>query len=177
MYRYLVSVFTAAWFVNPVQAQQFAQDDWAASRIGQVCYVFTTRAARDTSGALIFRFEEHGYNAGFAYEYKPWPGETEAPWDPDDFVLLEVDGEEVWLGEEMFAGQGATGYRADMTSGMVTEMIAGLAAAERSVSFSMERQAKGETWLYGLFSVAGFRETMAEAGALCQFDPFALPQS
>jgi len=162
---------------TPVAAQQFGSGDWAASKIGQTCYVFTVRSARDTSGALIFRFQENGFNADFSYEYQPWPGAQGAPWGTDDLVVLEVDGEEIWLGDEMLTAEGPTGYGASMTAGFVPEMIAAISRATNSVAYSMDRQADGEVVLYGLFSNAGFTESIKQAGEWCNFDPAALPSS
>ncbi|AVX03827.1 hypothetical protein [Maritalea myrionectae] len=176
--RYIIlALLVGLGFTSPAAAQTFSSGDWAASKIGQVCYVFTTRSARDTSGALVFRFENQGYNAGFSYEYAPWPGETGAPWGENDYVALEVDGEVTWLSDEMLADLGPTGYNASMTSGFVSEMITELNGASDSIGFAMERQSDGETVLYGLFSPAGFTESMARAGEMCQFSPSALPAS
>ena len=163
--------------MTAASAATYKNGDWAAARIGQTCYVFTQRAARDTSGALVFSFGPGGYNAGFAYEYAPWPGESGAPWDEDDTVILEVDGQEVWLGEEMFPGEGPNGYRADMTGGFVSEMIATLKASQSTVSVNFDRAAHGEVWLYGSFAIAGFAASLAEGGAMCGFDPSRLPSS
>ncbi|WP_424982741.1 hypothetical protein [Maritalea sp. S77] len=176
--RFLATILLASLgLATPAIAQTYSSGDWAAAKIGQVCYVFTTRSARDTSGALVFRFEDKGYNAGFSYEYAPWPGETGAPWGEDDYVVLEIDGEATWLGDEMFTDLGPTGYNASMTSGFVSEMITEINKASNSVGFAMERQSDGETVLYGLFSAAGFAESMANAGEMCQFSPSALPTS
>jgi hypothetical protein len=158
-------------------AQTYQSGNWAAAKVGQVCYVFTQRAARDTSGALVFSFGPGGYNAGFAYEYAPWPGESGAPWDRDDSVILEIDGQEIWLGEEMFTDEGLHGYRADMTGGFVPEMITALQASRSTVSVNFDRPAKGEVWLYGSFASEGFSASLSEAGAMCGFDPNRLPAS
>lgn len=162
---------------SSAHAAPFQSGNWAAARIGQTCYVFSLHAARDTSGALVFSFGPGGYNASFAYEYAPWPGENEVPWDADDTVVLEVDGEEIWLGEEMFTGEGTNGYRADMTDGFVPEMIAALQAAQSTVSVNFDRAAHGEVWLYGGFNIDGFSESLTEAGVQCGFDPNHLPSS
>lgn len=176
--RFLATAFTACLgLASPAMAQTFSDGDWAASKIGQVCYVFTTRAARDTSGALVFRFEDQGFNAGFEYEYAPWPGETGAPWSDEDYAVLEIDGEATWLGDEMSTALGPNGYIASMTSGFVSELIAELNGASNTIGFSMERQTDGETVLYGLFSTAGFAQSMNSAGEMCRFDPSALPSS
>lgn len=172
-----IALIASLGFAFPAAAQTFSSGDWAASKIGQVCYVFTTRAASDTSGALVFRFEDKGYNAGFSYEYAPWPGETGAPWGENDYVALEVDEEVTWLSDEMSTDLGPTGYNASMTGGFVSEMITELNGASDSIGFAMERQSDGETVLYGLFSPAGFTESMARAGEMCQFSPSALPAS
>ena len=161
----------------PAFAATFESGNWAAAKIGQACHVFTQRAARDTSGALVFSFGPQGYNASFAYEYAPWPGETGAPWDEGDSVLLEVDGEEIWLGEEMFPGESHHGYRADMTDGFVSEMIAAALGAKSSISVNFDRAAQGEVWLYGKFATDGFAASLARAGEWCGFDPGSLPSS
>ncbi len=161
----------------PVSSQQFGEGDWAASKIGQVCYVFTVRSARHTSGNLIFHFENQGFNAGFRYEYEPWPGETDAPWGSDDYVVLEVDNEEIWLGDEMFPEEGRTGYLATMTQGFVSEMITELEGATNSVAYAMYSEEQAENQTFGLFSVAGFSESLAKAGEWCQFNPSDLPSS
>lgn len=161
----------------PASAATFESGNWAAAKIGQTCHVFTQRAARDTTGALVFSFGPQGTNAGFAYEYAPWPGETGAPWDEGDFVLLEVDGQEIWLGEEMFAGPGPNGYTAGMTSGFVSEMIAAALGAQSSISVNFDRAAHGEVWLYGKFATDGLAASLTRAGAWCGFDPNRLPSS
>ncbi|MEL0435905.1 hypothetical protein [Phycobacter sp. K97] len=160
-----------------VSAATYKSGNWAAAKVGQTCYVFTQRAARDTSGALVFSFGPGGYNSGFAYEYAPWPGEDGAPWDQDDTVILEVDGQEIWLGDEMLAAEGLHGYRADMTDGFVPEMIAALRASQSTVSVNFDRAAHGEVWLYGSFATEGFSASLSEAGAMCGFDPSNLPAS
>lgn len=177
MRKVIAVPFLALALTSPAAAQQFGSGDWAASKIGQTCYVFTVRSARDTSGALVFSFEQQGFNANFSYEYAPWPGETGAPWGQDDYVVLEVDGEETWLGDEMFPLETSSGYGASITSGFVAEMIGEISGASNSVGYSMNLQAQGETVLFGLFSVAGFEQSMAQAGQWCQFDPKALPES
>lgn len=167
----------AALASGPAAAATFESGNWAAAKVGQTCHVFTQRAARDTSGALVFSFGPNGYNAGFAYEYAPWPGETGAPWDDGDFVLLEADGQEIWLGEEMFAGPGPNGYTADLTAGFVSEMIAVTLGAQSSISVNFDRAAHGEVWLYGKFATEGFAESLSRAGDWCGFDPQRLPSS
>lgn len=158
-------------------AATFESGNWAAAKVGQTCHVFTQRAHRDTSGALVFSFGPSGYNAGFTYEYAPWPGESGAPWDEEDFVLLEADGQEIWLGEEMLTTLAPNGYVADLTSGFVSEMIAVTLAAESDISVNFDRAAHGEVWLYGKFATEGFGASLARAGEWCGFDPARLPSS
>ncbi len=167
----------AALYEIPASAATFERGNWAAAKIGQTCHVFTQRAHRDTSGALVFSFGPGGYNAGFTYEYTPWPGETGAPWDEGDFVLLEADGQEIWLGEEMFAALAPNGYVADLTGGLVSEMIAVTLAAQSDISVNFDRTAHGEVWLYGKFATEGFGASLARAGEWCGFDPNRLPTS
>lgn len=175
--RILSILAVTCLLASGTSAATYQSGNWAAAKVGQACYVFTQRAARDTSGALVFSFGPKGYNAGFSYEYAPWPGETTAPWDEDDTVTLEVDGKEIWLGEEMFPGQDWRGYAAHMSGGLVPEMIAALLAAHSSVSVNFDRAAHGEVWLYGKFATEGFTATLTEAGAICGFDPLNLPSS
>ncbi len=162
---------------STTSAATFESGNWAAAKVGQTCHVFSQRAARDTSGALVFSFGPQGYNAAFTYEYAPWPGEAGAPWDEGDTVLLEVDAQEIWLGEEMFAGPGPNGYVADMTSGLVGEMVAATLAATSTISVNFDRAAMGEVWLYGKFATDGFAASLARAGEWCGFNPTQLPAS
>ncbi|MCV3270893.1 hypothetical protein [Roseobacter sinensis] len=158
-------------------ATQFQSGDWAAAKMGNRCFVYTERAAPDTSGTLIFSFDVKGFNAAFQYEYTPWPGETDAPWDEEDAVVLEVDGSALWLGDEMFTGYGAGGYVAEMTAGFVPEMLLNTMSAAQSVTVALDRVLLGETWVYGVFSISGFREALARAAEWCSFDPRNLPRS
>lgn len=158
-----------------------AQDysDWEFALIGQTCHVYTNAAARDTSGSLDFTFGPNGFNAGFTYIYRPWPGEeNEPPWDEqNDYVRIDIDNEEIWLGEEMFFGANANSYTADLTSGFVGEMLAAVSTAQQTVDFMVYRAEFDEAWLYGRFSVAGFNDTLAKAVEVCAFDPSRLPES
>ncbi|MFT6460413.1 hypothetical protein [Pseudophaeobacter arcticus] len=158
-------------------ADYFEHGDWATVKIGQVCYVYSLRSAKDTSGTLIFGFLEKGYNASFEYRYAPYPGETGAPWDEDDLVALSVDGEESWLGEEMMSGWDSQGYFTSLTGGFVSEMIGMVRAATDTVEVAFDREKLGERWVYGLFSATGFSATVVKAGEWCQFDPANLPSS
>ena len=163
--------------VSTASAFTFESGNWAAARVGHACHVFTQRAARDTSGALVFTFHNKGYSSSFGYDYHPWPGETGAPWDEEDFVILAFDGEESWLGDEMFTHQGIGGYGAYMTDGMVPDMISAILNSTSSVEVMLDRSAKGEVWLYGKFSSAGFAENLQRASEWCDFDPHNLPSS
>lgn len=175
--RILSLLATATLLASGASAATYQTGNWAAAKVGQTCYVFTQRAARDTSGALVFSFGPQGHNADFSYEYAPWPGETGTPWDEDDTVTLEIDGQEFWLGEEMFPDEDWRGYAAHMTGDFVPEMIAALLSAQTSVSVNFDRAAHGEVWLYGKFATEGFDATLREAGAICGFDPLNLPGS
>ncbi|MCK7613768.1 hypothetical protein [Roseibium sediminicola] len=161
----------------PVAAATFSSGDWEAARIGGTCLVYTNAAARDTSGSLQFSFDAKGYNAGFSYEYAPYTDNEEDPWSETDLVEITIDGEDIWLGEEMFpVGQSDPNSLA-MTGGFVKEMIAVVANAERTVDISVERESLGETWLYGRFSPVGFKESLAKAAEMCDFNPASLPES
>ncbi|MVO15925.1 hypothetical protein [Parasedimentitalea huanghaiensis] len=155
----------------------FESGDWAAAKVGHACHVFTQRAARDTSGALVFTFHNQGYSSGFGYDYHPWPGETAAPWDEDDFAVLAFDGQESWLGDEMFTHEGTGGYGAYITDGMVPDMITSILNSKTSIEVMFDRAAKGEVWLYGKFSPTGFAESLQKAGEWCAFNPRNLPSS
>ncbi|WP_300030075.1 hypothetical protein [uncultured Roseobacter sp.] len=167
----------AAFFLcaTSAKATQSQTGDWAAVRMGNQCFVYTQRAASHTSGTLIFSFDPEGFNAAFHYQYTAWPGETEAPWDEDDAVLLEVDGAEIWLGEEMFKDYREGRYVVELTAGFVPDMVLSLLGATDSVSVALDRTRLGETWVYGLFSASGFRETLTQAAEWCSFDPHNLP--
>lgn len=155
----------------------FERDHWATVKIGQVCFVYSLRSSRDTSGTLVFSFLERGYNPSFEYRYAPYPGETGLPWDPNDTVVLSLDGEEIWMGEEMMTAWDPHGDFATMTTGVVAEMIARVRAAETSVEVAFDRVELGEVWIYGLFSPTGFTATVVKAGEWCRFDPANLPAS
>jgi hypothetical protein len=159
-------------------AGQVQHADWAAAQIGNRCHVYSVRSAPDTSGTLIFSFSQGGYNASFEYEYRPWPGETETPWDEDDLVVLEVDDTATWLGDEMFPHVHAGGDILVMTGGFVPDMVLQMMSAQSTVGVALERAAHGgEVWLYGQFATAGFAESLAEAAAWCDFNPRNLPRS
>ncbi|TYC49398.1 hypothetical protein FMN50_25480 [Rhodobacterales bacterium] len=159
-----------------VAAAPFSSGDWEAARIGGTCLVYNNAAARDTSGSLQFSFDVKGYNAGFTYEYAPYTENEDAPWNDTDTVLISVDDEEIWLGEEMFPDGQANPNSLSMTSGFVKDMIAAVSNAQRSIDIAVEREDLGETWLYGLFSPAGFNESLARAAEMCNFDPAGLPE-
>lgn len=161
----------------PALAQGFSVGDWGAVRIGERCHVFTTRAARDTSGALVFQFSPGGYDAAFYYEYSPWSPDEDMPWDEGDEAILELDGVETWLADEMWLEAWPAGGRGDMTAGFVGDTLAAFAGAQRDIGVLIRRNRLGENWLYGLFSTSGYREAMAAAGEMCGFDPYQLPQS
>lgn len=170
-------LITCCSFTLPAAAQQFESGDWAATKTDQTCQVFTVRSSKHTSGRLIFRFDNQGFNADFGYEYEPWPGETEAPWGSEDEVVLEIDGEESWLAEEMSPLQNANGYGVFITAGFVQEVISAFGAAQNTVAVLMNRQPQGEKTVYGQFSVSGFSNSMGKASEWCQFTPTDLPSS
>ncbi|MQQ10224.1 hypothetical protein GFB49_17280 [Epibacterium sp. SM1979] len=160
------------------QGNYFESGNWAVVRMGKTCQMFTLRADRHTSGMLSFRFDEQGYNAGFSYEYYPWSNDEGAPWDQSsDYVELYVDDAAVWLGDEMFLGTHMGRDGASMTSGFVGEMIDALSKAKNNISVAVHISAKGETWTYGGFSTDGFTAVAQQAGAMCEFNPSALPAS
>lgn len=161
---------------TPAVASQFQSGDWSAVAIGNTCFVYTERAAPDTSGTLVFGFGGGGFNATFRYDYQPWPDEQGAPWDADDIVVLEIDGAPLWLSDEMFTGQDG-GYMASMTDGFVPDMVLTAMTATDTITFALDRSAFNETWIYGIFSVFGFRESLEQAAHWCDFDPRNLPRS
>lgn len=170
----ILAVLTAP---SAVAAATFSSGDWEAVRIGGTCLVYTNAAARDTSGSLQFSFDVKGFNAGFSYEYAPYTDNEEAPWSETDLVEITIDGEDIWLGEEMFPVGQADPNSLAMTGGFVKDMIAALATAERTIDISVERESLGETWLYGRFSPVGFNESLAKAAEMCDFNPAGLPES
>ncbi|WP_417243260.1 hypothetical protein [Celeribacter sp.] len=158
-------------------AGYFEHENWATVKIGEICHVFTLGSARDTSGTLIFSFPRNGYNSSFEYRYAPYPGETGAPWGPDDSVVLSFDDEETWIGDEMALERDSHGDFASLTSGFVPEVVTSVRTANHSVDVAIDRVDEGEIWLYGTFSAAGFSAALGKAGEWCQFDPAALPES
>ncbi len=169
----LALVFTTSM----AHATYFEHGAWATVKIGQVCKVFSLRSSRETSGTLVFSFMEKGFNPSFEYRYAPYPGETGAPWDEGDTVVLGVDGEESWLADEMSTGWDSYGDFAALTSGFVTDMITSLRAANDIVEVGFDRAQLGERWIYGQFSPIGFTATVVKAGEWCEFDPANLPSS
>jgi hypothetical protein len=167
-----------AWLpATSVAAAPLANGNWEAARIGGTCLVYTNAAARDTSGSLQFSFDVKGFNAGFSYEYAPYSDNEDDPWAETDLVEITIDGEDIWLGEEMFpVGQSDPNSLA-MTGGFVKDMIAAVANAQTNIDISVERESLGETWLYGRFSPVGFKESLAKAAEMCDFDPARLPES
>lgn len=172
-----ISLLVSAFAVAAAQAGQFQQGNWGAAMIGNQCHVYSLASARDTSGTLIFSFARDGYNASFTYEYTPWPGETETPWDEDDTTVLQVDGAAIWLGDEMFTGWGPGGDTISMTAGFVPDMVMQAMTARETLSVSLDRSAHGEIWLYGHFSTDGFAESLEQAASWCGFNPRNLPRS
>lgn len=158
-------------------AATFESGDWGTARIGHACHVFTTRAARHTSGALVLTFYQNGYNASFGYNYQPWPGETEAPWGEDDYPVLALDDETSWLGDEMFKDEGAVGYGMYLTGGMLPDLITSVRKANRAVDAILERSSPNEVVVLGTFSPEGFEPALQKAGEWCAFDPNNLPSS
>lgn len=158
-------------------AAPFSSGDWEAARIGSTCLVYNNAPARDTSGSLQFSFDVKGYNADFTYEYAPYTENEEDPWAETDLVEITIDGEDSWLGGEMFPVGLQDPYQISMTSGFVKDMAAAVADAQTTIDISVERESLGETWLYGRFSPAGFSESLAKAAEMCDFDPANLPES
>ena len=173
----LSTLSSLVFSTSRAHADYFEHGNWATVKIGQVCYVYSLRSAKDTSGTLIFGFLEKGYNASFEYRYTPYPGESGSPWDQEDYVVLSVDGSESWLGDEMTTGLDSHGDFASLTAGFVPEIIAMIRAATSNVEVAFDREKLGERWVYGLFSATGFSATVVKAGEWCQFDPANLPAS
>lgn len=173
----ILGVLPLAFNMSMAQAAGFEHGDWATVKIGQVCHVYTLRSSRDTSGTLVFSFLEKGYNPSFEYRYAPYPGETGSPWDANDTVVLSVDGEETWLGDEMTTGWDSHGDFASLTSGFVSDVIAMVRGARTNVEVAFDRAELGEQWIYGQFSAVGFTAAVVKAGEWCQFDPANLPSS
>lgn len=177
MRKVILSIAIACAFVQQAAAEQFESGDWAVTKVDDVCTVVTVRSAKHTSGQLLFSFKNYGFDASFSYIYTPWPGETDAPWGIDDEVVLEIDNEESWLSDEMSPYQPLDGYGVSITAGFIRDLISDIGAAQHSIGLSMNSQSSGEVMLYGLFSVAGFSDSIEKAGEWCQFDPSALPES
>ncbi|MBO9477750.1 hypothetical protein J7382_09410 [Shimia sp. R11_0] len=158
-------------------ATTFESGNWAAAHVGHACYVFTQFPAKHTSGALVLTFYNQGYNASLSYNYAQWPGETEAPWDANDYPALELDGEPSWLGDEMFTHDGPAGYSIEMTDGMLSEFIGAIDSTKSTIDVMIERETQKETVVFGRFSPEGFGQALQRAGEWCQFDPSNLPAS
>lgn len=156
---------------NAAQAATFESGDWGAAKVGHACHVFSTRAARHTSGALVLTFYQNGYNASFGYDYHPWPGETGAPWGEEDYPMIAFDEETSWLGDDI------GGYGLFMTDGMVPEVITSVKNAKQSVDILLDRSAQNEEVILGRFSPEGFAAAIQKAGECCAFDPKNLPSS
>lgn len=172
------TIFAASLaLAGTTQAATFESGDWGAAKIGHACHVFSTRAARHTSGALVLTFYQNGYNASFGYDYHPWPGETGAPWGEEDYPMLAFDDETSWLGDEMFTGDDIGGYGMSMTDGMVPEVITSVRNAKNSVDIMLDRSAQNEEVILGRFSPEGFGPALQKAGEWCAFDPNNLPSS
>ncbi|WP_269584142.1 hypothetical protein [Roseibium sp. Sym1] len=173
----LIAATLALLPAAPVAAAPFSSGDWETARIGGTCLVYTNAAARDTSGSLQFRFDVKGFNAGFSYEYAPYTDNEEDPWAETDLVEITIDGEDHWLGGEMFPVGPSDPHSLSMTGGFVKDMIAAVANAQTHIDISVERESLGETWLYGRFSPIGFSDSLAKAAEMCDFDPANLPES
>lgn len=159
------------------QAATFESGDWGAAKVGHACHVFSTRAARHTSGALVLTFYQNGFNASFGYDYHPWPGETEAPWSEEDYPMIAFDDEGSWLGDEMFTGEDIGGYGMYLTDGMLPDLISSIRTAQQSVDILLDRSAQNEVMLLGRFSPEGFEPALQKAGEWCAFDANNLPSS
>ncbi|SFA87711.1 hypothetical protein SAMN05421688_1404 [Poseidonocella pacifica] len=161
----------------PAAADVHRAGDWSAALIGQTCYVYSNAAARDTSGSLIFSFDKKGYNASFHYEYAPYHNDSGKPWDADDYAVIAADGQESWLGDEVFLEAWEAAGEGHMTGGFVADMVQLVANAQQSVDFMVYRAAHSEEWLYGRFFPGGFSEALSHAASWCEFNPSALPSS
>ena len=168
---------TSLALAGTAQAATFESGNCCAAKVGHACHVFTTRAARHTSGALVLTFYQNGYNAGFGYNYQPWPGETGAPWGDEDYPALAFDDETSWLGDELFKDDGLGGYGMYLTGGMVPDVISSLRNTNRSIDVMIERSSPNELVMLGQFSPEGFEPALQKAGEWCAFNPNSLPSS
>ena len=75
----LSTLSSLVFSTSRAHADYFEHGNWATVKIGQVCYVYSLRSAKDTSGTLIFGFLEKGYNASFEYRYTPTRGRAVRP--------------------------------------------------------------------------------------------------
>ena len=176
--RHTSAIFAAGLALSSAaQAATFESGDWGAAKVGHACHLFSTRAARHTSGALVLTFYQNGYNASFGYDYHPWPGETGAPWGEEDYPMIAFDDETSWLGDEMFTGDDIGGYGMFMTDGMVPEVITSVKNAKQSVDILLDRSTQNEEVILGRFSPEGFAAALQKASEWCAFDPDNLPSS
>ncbi|SFR09043.1 hypothetical protein [Poseidonocella sedimentorum] len=170
-----LAVLTLLIHTTAARAAYFEHGAWATVKIGHICHVYSLRSSRETSGALVFSFPERGYDASFEYRYAPYPGEVDDPWGPNDPVVIFVDGEESWIGEEMSTGWDSRGDFASLTTGFVPDMMSMVRGATGIVEVALDRVELGERWIYGQFSAEGFTATVVKAGEWCLFDPDNLP--
>jgi hypothetical protein len=156
--------------------QEWSHKDWRVEVSGSRCLM---RAGGDGEDYLLVGFDKDGYNAAFTYEPLIMRGAPVALSKTDEIILF-VDGQENWLGEEMFVSEGENEYGeysivASLTSGFVYELTMLL---RKSGSLEVrKRQADGAVSTLATFSLAGFAATYLKAAEWCKFNPDQLPMS
>ena len=171
-------LFMIATSAAKAQTAQWDHKDWQAQRFDNNCVV--TTVAQLTKSSLSIRVDDGGFNG--EVEYFGWPGDDDQYFmEPTDFIVLTIDGEESWLGEEF--GVVRSGWlrnrnniAAALTGGFTQEFI-DTAKRRSDVRFFRGPDGGGEWVALDQFSFSGFTAVWGKVAEWCGFNPNALPAS
>ncbi|MFN3259305.1 MAG: hypothetical protein ACE37J_01980 [Pikeienuella sp.] len=166
----------AGWASAEGAERDWAHKDWRAEMRGEVCSIHT---GGDAEGSFRLEFDRGGFNAEAIY-HPLWYRSEPQPLDFDDGFEILIDGEAIWLGDELSVYVGADEYgdyfrAAALTSGFVQELATALRAGGR-IGFVVLRAGR-EPALYDELSLSGFTANFLKAAEWCGFNPDALPAS
>lgn len=165
----------AGW-ATAEEARDWAHKDWRTEMREGRCSI---HAGGDAEGSFRLEFGRGGFDAAAVY-HPLWYRSEPQPLEMDDGFEILIDGEPIWLGDELFAYDGTDEYgdyfrAAALTSGFVQELATALRAGGR-IGFVVLREGR-EPRLYDELSLAGFTANLLKAAEWCGFDAEALPAS
>lgn len=173
----ICAILTTLTAASAQDARTWSHKDWSATqREDGRCAIWT---GGDGAGSVVISMDPGGFNA--SAEYIPvWYRSEPMPLEPDDYVVIYIDGQESWLSEEMgvFDGTDDWGdpYRAaGMTGGLVPEFI-GLLRPADTLDFSRQRGTE-DPLPFDSFSLAGFTAALMKTAEWCKFNPKLMPES